>query len=382
MGNFLWRRTPNKDRNDDISVRSSEEEQLDIKDIQKTDQYKKGISHMSDDKMEDAIRDFDLALRLDPSYVDAWIKKGYAHFHLDEFTVALSCYDKALEIDINNAEAWNLKGLAFYKLKNYEKAIQACENAIDFDPNDGMAWYNLACYLVLSKNVGDGLEALKRSIEIDISFARKAVRDRDFEYARAEEGFRRIVEVVVLEAIRQGYNYPGKIVWITSMDKEEVEYALTRLAMTGLVVRREQKYGYYPFGRKEEYYELAKAIAEKVGSTKRTGLLHRTKTISAPVQQLRDISEILGDVRLAIEKGDLDATTNNLELLINPTKHGAAMIEQFFDEHRDLRLSNIRLRDRGLEYLNSHKVELLNLVENIDAKIRAGPVSSSQPKGQ
>lgn len=381
MGNFLRRRTPNKDQNE-VSARSSEEEQLDIKDIQKIDQYKKGISHMSDDKMEDAIRDFDLALRLDPGYVDAWIKKGYAHFHLDEFTVAISCYEKALEIDINDAEAWNLKGLAFYKLKNYEKAIQACENAIDFDPNDGMAWYNLACYLVLSQNVGDGLEALKRSIEIDISFARKAVRDRDFEYARAEEGFRRIVEVVVLEAIRQGYNYPGKIVWITSMDKEEVEYALNGLAMKGLIVRKEQRYGYYPFGRKEEYYELAKAIAERVGTTKRTGFLHRTKTLSAPVQQLRDISEILGEAKMAIERGDLDATTNNFELLINPNKHGAAMIEQFFDDHRDLRLYQIRLKDRGLEYLNSHKAELLNLVENLDAKIRAGPVSSPQPKGQ
>lgn len=381
MGNFLRRRTPNKDQNE-FSARSSEEEQLDIKDIQKIDQYKKGISHMSDDKMEDAIRDFDLALRLDPGYVDAWIKKGYAHFHLDEFTVAISCYEKALEIDINNAEAWNLKGLAFYKLKNYEKAIQACENAIDFDPNDGMAWYNLACYLVLSENVGDGLEALKRSIEIDISFARKAVRDRDFEYARAEEGFRRIVEVVVLEAIRQGYNYPGKIVWITSMDKEEVEYALNGLAMKGLIVRKEQRYGYYPFGRKEEYYELAKAIAERVGTTKRTGFLHRTKTLSAPVQQLRDISEILGEAKMAIERGDLDATTKNFELLINPNKHGAAMIEQFFDDHRDLRLYQIRLKDRGLEYLNSHKAELLNLVENLDAKVRAGPVSSPQPKGQ
>ena len=381
MGNFLRRRTPNKDQNE-VSARSSEEEQLDIKDIQKIDQYKKGISHMSDDKMEDAIRDFDLALRLDPGYVDAWIKKGYAHFHLDEFTVAISCYEKALEIDINDAEAWNLKGLAFYKLKNYEKAIQACENAIDFDPNDGMAWYNLACYLVLSENVGDGLEALKRSIEIDISFARKAVRDRDFEYARAEEGFRRIVEVVVLEAIRQGYNYPGKIVWITSMDKEEVEYALNGLAMKGLIVRKEQRYGYYPFGRKEEYYELAKAIAERVGTTKRTGFLHRTKTLSAPVQQLRDISEILGEAKMAIERGDLDATTNNFELLINPNKHGAAMIEQFFDDHRDLRLYQIRLKDRGLEYLNSHKAELLNLVENLDAKIRAGPVSSPQPKGR
>ena len=96
MGNFLRRRTPNKDQSE-VSARSSEDEQLDIREIQKTDQYKKGISHMSDDKMEDAIRDFDLALRLDPSYVDAWIKKGYAHFHLDEFTTAISCYDKALE---------------------------------------------------------------------------------------------------------------------------------------------------------------------------------------------------------------------------------------------------------------------------------------------
>jgi tetratricopeptide (TPR) repeat protein len=381
MGNFLRRRTPKKDQNDSV-VGSSEQEHMDIKDIQKSDLYKKGISHMSDDKMEDAIRDFDLALRLDPTYVDAWIKKGYAHFHLDEYTVAVSCYDKALQIDVNNAEAWNLKGLAFYRMKNYEKAIQACENAIDFDPNDGMAWYNLACYLVLSGNVGDGLEALKRSIEIDISFARKAVRDRDFEYARAEEGFRRIIEVVVLEAIRQGYNYPGKIVWITSMDREEVEYALTRLATKGLVVRKEQRYGYYPFGRKEEYYELAKEIAEKVGSTKRIGFLHRTKAVSAPVQQLRDMSEILGEAKAAIEKGDLNATTSSFELLINPSKHGAAMIEQFLDDHRDLRLYQIRLKDRGLEYLNSHKTELLNLMEGIDAKIRAGPVSNSRPEGQ
>lgn len=380
MGNFLRRGQPNKQK--EVSARSSEEEQLDIKDIQKIDQFKKGISHMSDDKMEDAIRDFDLALRLDPTYVDAWIKKGYAHFHLDEFTTAVSCYDKALEIDINNAEAWNLKGLAFYRMKNYEKAIHACEKAIDFDPNDGMAWYNLACYLVLSSNVADGLEALKRSIEIDISYARKAVRDRDFEYARAEEGFRRIVEVVVLEAIRQGYNYPGKIVWITSMDKEEVQYALTRLAMKGLIVRKEQRYGYYPFGRKEEYYELAKDIKERVGSTRKTGFLHRTKTVSAPVQQLRDISQILEDAKTAIEKGDLEATTNNFELLINPSKHGTAMIEQFFDDHRDLRLYQIRLKDRGLDYLNSHRAELLNLVENLDAKIRTGPVSSSQTKGQ
>ena len=52
-----------------------------------------------------------------------------------------------------------------------------------------MAWYNLSCYLVLDNSVDDGMEALKRAIEIDISYAKRAVRDKDFENAKAVEGF-------------------------------------------------------------------------------------------------------------------------------------------------------------------------------------------------
>ena len=47
-----------------------------------------------------------------------------------------------------------------------------------------MSWYNEACYHTLSGKVDEGMEDLKRSIEIDISNAKKAVSDRDFENAR------------------------------------------------------------------------------------------------------------------------------------------------------------------------------------------------------
>ena len=345
-------------------------------DFQKYDLYKKGVSLMASERLEDAIRSFELALRIDPSYVDAWIKKGYSHFHLEEYLVAISCYDKALDIDFDNTEAWNLKGLAYYRMGNYDKALESCEKAIDGNPNDGMAWYNKACYLTLSGKIDDGIEALKRSIEIDISFAKKAVRDRDFENARAEEAFRRIIEVVVLESIRQGYNYIGKIVWITGMDKQDVEDAATRLVMKGLIVRKEKKEIHGFFTSKEEYYELTKEIAYKIGATSRSGLFGKTRKVSAPVQQLKDISDILGKIRESVERGDLDATIGNFEQLINPSKHGTAMIEQFFDEHRDLRLFQIRLKDKGQEYLNSHKSELINLVSEIDSKIRNSPVTN------
>ena len=340
-------------------------------DLQKRDLYRRGIDQMASEKLEDAIRSFELAIRIDPNYVDAWIKKGYAHFHLGQYSVAISCYDKALDIDLNNPEAWNLKGLAYYKMRNYDQAIISCDKAVDISPNDAMSWYNKACYLTLTGRVDDGIEALKRSIEIDISNAKKAVRDRDFDHARAEEGFQRIIEVVVLESIRQGYDYVGKIIWMTGMSAEEVEDAMARLTMKGLTRKIEKK----SFTSKEEYYEITNEIADKVGTTKRSGLFGKTKEVYAPLQQLKDISEVLGKAKDFVEKGDLNGTLESFDELINPAKHGAAMIEQFFDEHRDLRLFQIRLKDRGQNYLNSHRSDLIKLILDIDAKVRTGAVT-------
>src|SRR5574341_1820990 len=129
-----------------------------------------------------------------------------------------------------------------------------------------MSWYNRASYLTLSNRVDEGMEALRRAIEIDISHAKKAVRDKDFENARAEEGFMRIIEVVVLESLRQGYDYVGKIVWATGMDKIDIEEALMRLSTKGLVTIRQKK----SITGKEEYYELSRDISEKLGEVKRS----------------------------------------------------------------------------------------------------------------
>ena len=344
-----------------------------INNIQKFDLYNKGINHMANEKLSDAIRCFELSLRIDPQFVNAWIKKGYTHFHLAEYSVAISCYDNALDLDINNFEAWNLKGLAYYRMNNLLKAIECCEKSIDINHNNAMAWYNLSCYLVLDGRVDDGMEALKRAIEIDISYAKRAVRDKDFENAKAEEGFRRIIEVVVLEAIRHGYDYPGRIIWITGMDKADVDDALLRLSMKGLVLRKEKK----NFFNKEEYFELSKEIASKVGTLKRSGFMGKSREVSPPVQQLKDISEILAKMRDSVEQGDVQSTIGYFDKLINPSIHGSTMIEKFFNEHRDLRLYQNRLKDKGQEYLNSHKSDFIKLMIEIDSKVRGTHFSNN-----
>lgn len=371
MGRFFGRTGKKIIESPSVSSDTEAKQNPDNREIQSRDLYNKGVNHMSNEKLLDAIRSFELAVRIDPHYVDAWVKKGYAHFHLGEYTLAIASYDKALDIDPDNPEAWNLKGLSFYKMKNYDRAIECSAKAIDADPNDGMSWYNRACYLTLSGRVDEGMEALRRAIEIDISHAKKAVRDRDFENAQAEEGFMRIIEVVVLESLRQGYDYSGKIVWVTGMSKDDVEDALLRLDMKGLVIRREKR----GLIGKDEYYELAKGLSEKIGEMKRSGLLNSKKEYSAPLQEIKDILENLDDAVEAVKRGDLSRTTENFDQLISPTKHGSTMIEQFFDQHRDLRLFRIRLTDRGQEYLTSHKSEILQLLDDVIEKIRGNPVS-------
>ena len=45
------------------------------------------------------------------------------------------------------------------------------------------------------------------------------------------------------------------------------------------------------------------------------------------------------------------------------------MIENFFDEHREIRLWKIRLKDRGDDYIAENKEKMLVLFNNVEVTI-------------
>jgi len=327
--------------------------------------FKKGINLMADEKLEDAVEVFEQALRIDPNSVETLMKLGYARFHLDDHSEALRVYDKILDIDVTNPEAWNLKGLVHYEQKKYAKALDSVEKAIESDPTYGMAWYNKACFLSLLNQVPESLEALKRSIEIDVKNARRSIRDFDFANVRIEDGFKRIQEVVVLESIRQGYHTVGAIVWTTYLDKVDAENALRKLLEKGLIVQNEKRDGL----SKIPIYDLADNVAEKIGKEKK-GLFGITrKTLPKPVKNLKELSHAIQSAKEAIEEKDVEKTIDIFDEFIDPKKSGEQMIENFFDQHREIRLWKIRLKDRGEDYLVDNKEKMLVLFDNIEVTI-------------
>lgn len=327
--------------------------------------FKKGINLMADEKLDDAVVVFEEALRIDPENIETLMKLGYARFHLDDHSEALRVYDRIFDIDIANPEAWNLKGLVHYEQKKYSKALDAVEKAIESDPNYGMAQYNKACFLSLLNQVPESLEALKRAIEIDVKNARRSIRDNDFRNVRIEEGFKRIQEVVVLESIRQGYHTIGAIVWTTFLDRVDAEKALKKLIEKGLIIQNEKRDGL----SKIPIYDLAANIADKIGKEKK-GLFGITrKTLPRPIKNLKQLSQAIQSVRESIEGKDVEKTMEVFEEFIDPSKSGEQMIENFFDEHREIRLWKIRLKDRGEDYLTENQDKMLELFEHIEVTV-------------
>ncbi len=327
--------------------------------------YKKGVSLMADERMDDAARAFEDALRIDPGHVDSLLKLGYTRFHMNDLASAMEAYNKVHEIDVTNAESWNLKGLIYYRQKNYDKALECVEKAIDSNPTDGMSWYNKACYHSLLNHIPESIEALKRSIEIDVKNAKKAVRDKDFENIRTDEGYRRIVEVVVLESVRQGYRKVGQIVWTTMVGKLEIEDAARKLVEKGLLVKTEKSLGL----QKVEEYEIVPELAEKIGVEKKGFLGAAKKSQPIVIQNLKEISEAVHAAKTAIEEGDVKEIISKFDVFIEPSRKGGQMIEYFFEEHRDIRLFKARLIDKGSEYLQANKQKMIDLLDNIEMMI-------------
>jgi len=327
--------------------------------------FKTGINLMADEKLDDAVQVFEQALRIDPTNVETLLKLGYTRFHLDDHIDALKIYDKVLDIDVTNAEAWNLKSLVHYEQKNYAKALGSVEKATESDPTYGMAWYNKACFLSLLNSVPEALESLKRSIEIDVKNARKAVKDKDFVNVRIEEGFKRIVEVVVLESIRQGYHTIGSIVWTTFLDKADAEDALRKLLEKGLIVKNEKR----ELLQRVPQYDLVPGLAKKVSTTKKSLLGIKMKKLPGTVNDLKQLSLSIQTVRSTIQEEDVEKTIESFDNFIDPSKSGKQMLEQFFEEHREIRLWKIRLKDRGINYLQDNKQKMLNLFDSIEVVV-------------
>ena len=132
-----------------------------------------GVVHHHKGEHGEAVRQIDLALKVNPSFAAAHNNRGIALKELKRFDEALACYGKAISLDHNFADAYNNRGVVLYELGRFDEALTAFDRAAWLKPD-----YAEAC-----NNRGNALKALKQFDEALKSYDRAIGLKRDFAVA-------------------------------------------------------------------------------------------------------------------------------------------------------------------------------------------------------
>ena len=92
------------------------------------EQYDLGVRYLSEGSYEEAIIAFTVAIEIDSKHPEAYISRGDAYSGLegttDTLTAALADYESALELDETLVDAWLGLADVYIRLENYDKAAE------------------------------------------------------------------------------------------------------------------------------------------------------------------------------------------------------------------------------------------------------------------
>jgi len=102
-----------------------------------------GTELLRQERMEEAIAAFRMALELDPDYATARLNLGYTYDRQGQIEEAMAEYRKVTELDPGNLLAHNNLGVLHDKRGSYDEAIAEFETVLRLDPSHAVALKNL-----------------------------------------------------------------------------------------------------------------------------------------------------------------------------------------------------------------------------------------------
>lgn len=106
------------------------------------DYAKQGDACFFENRYEDAIAAYNLALQIQPDLADTWNNRGVVLTRMQRYPEAIASYEQATAIRPNYPDAWNNRGVVLLELQQYQDAIACYEQAIQAKPDYADAWNN------------------------------------------------------------------------------------------------------------------------------------------------------------------------------------------------------------------------------------------------
>jgi len=133
--------------------------------------FNRGLARYAKQAYDEAIADYDGAIRLDPKFALAYNNRGYVWHAKQDYDKAIADYDGAIRLDPMYALAYNNRGNAWRAKQAYDKAIADYGEAIRLDPKfalayNGRAWLWATCPDEKYRDGKKAVESATRACEL------------------------------------------------------------------------------------------------------------------------------------------------------------------------------------------------------------------------
>ena len=172
---------------------------------------KTGLAYHHLFALDEAMKDYQLAIMLDPHYADAYNNLGAVYHGKREFGMAERMYKRSLKYQPRAAVTYCNLGTAYFAESKYKQGVKAYRKAMQVDPQvfhltqrqqvqaassreERMAMaYNLAKLYASEGRNDDALEALQKALFNGFNDRKRLLNDREFASLRETPEFRKLM---------------------------------------------------------------------------------------------------------------------------------------------------------------------------------------------
>jgi tetratricopeptide (TPR) repeat protein len=159
--------------------------------VQKHIEYASGYLDLK--MYDEAVREADAALALEPDSSLAMAIKSAALWHSNRLQEAEPCVARLAEIKPKEPGIWINLAYIRRRTQSLDAAIETLRRAFEADPHDALAHFNMACYRAAQNRPEEAIALLRNAVRLDPKLKRLAREEPDFAGLRQLPEFQRVV---------------------------------------------------------------------------------------------------------------------------------------------------------------------------------------------
>ncbi len=130
----------------------------------------RGLAFLEEQKYDVAIKDFNMAIGLNPNYALAFINRGNAFRNQNEYAVALDDYTKAIILDPGFYRTYFSRATLFLKIGKNDEALNDFNKTINLNPSYVEAYVNRGILYMNMGEYGNAILNFDKAIELNPNY--------------------------------------------------------------------------------------------------------------------------------------------------------------------------------------------------------------------